>query len=244
MSARYLWIETKLVFRNLSFLTFVIALPSVLFLVYAGVFGGEGTYEDGTPVVASLMVSMAGYGAMAAALATGTQVAFERVSGWQRQLRLTRMSGLGYIAAKAVLAMMVALPVIALISVLGAAVTGVRLSFDQWLVATLGVWAAALPFTVLGILIGLVLNGEAAASVGGMLAVLLGFAGGMFFPSQVLPGWGQALMKAAPSYWLRDVGQSAFSDGAQVGAAVAVLAGYTVVLGALGTWRYLRDESR
>jgi ABC-2 type transport system permease protein len=54
----------------------------------------------------------------------------------------------------------------------------------------------------------------------------------------------QHVMKATPTYWLREIGQSAFTGGAQVGTAMLVLAGYAVVAGVIVARRYAADTVR
>ena len=244
MKFRYLWMEMRLVLRNARFTIFTLATPAVLFLVYAGLWGGANRFPDGTPVSASLMVSMAAYGAMGAALSTGATIAVERGLGWQRQLRLTPLSGVGYLLSKALLAMLVALPAIALVSLLGRVVEGVHLSGAQWLTVTLGLWLAVLPFAALGVLIGQFATQDSIQPIMTALMMVLGLAGGMWIPAQVVPGWMRHVMEATPTYWLREVGQSAFSPAASLRTAILVLGGYALVAAGLAARRYVTDTAR
>ena len=58
---------------------------------------------------------MAAFGAISASISTGGRVATERHIGWNRQLRLTPLPGWGYLAVKAAVAMLVALPALLLV---------------------------------------------------------------------------------------------------------------------------------
>ncbi|WP_027345569.1 ABC transporter permease [Hamadaea tsunoensis] len=242
MNVRYLLLETKVVLRNSRFLVFTIGLPAVLFLIYLGLFGDQ-SFADGTPAAAALMVSMSGYGAMGAALNTGMGIALERGYGWLRQLRLTPMSGWTYLITKAVLAMLVGIPAIGLVSGLGAVVGGVHLDARQWLTVTVGVWLAVLPFALLGVAIGQYATPDSAQTMGAALMMVLGLAGGMWFPPEIVPAWMLHVMQATPSYWLRAVGLSAVGGG-DAATGVAVLGAWAVAAALVATRRYRADLAR
>ncbi|MEV6524684.1 ABC transporter permease [Longispora sp. NPDC051575] len=244
MNFRYLAIEARLVLRNSRFTVFTVVMPSVLFLIYCGLWAKNGaTYPDGSPVAASLMVAMAGYGSMGAALSTGAQIAMERGIGWQRQLRLTPMSGVTYMLTKGLLAMLMAFPTIALVSLLGV-IQGVELGGGQWFRLIFGLWLAAAPFAVLGIMIGQYATVDSLQPIVSGLMMVLGLLGGMWIPAQIVPDWMQNIMKITPTYWLREVGQAAFAPHPVLGTAAAVLGGYAVLAGLLAARRYVTDTAR
>jgi ABC-2 type transport system permease protein len=245
MNLRYLMLEARVIARNSRFLIFTLIMPAILFVIYVGLWGGLGAaYPDGTPVAPSLMVSMSGYGAMGAAMTTGMGIAIEREYGWMRQLRLTPMSGLSYFSAKAALSMLVALPTILVVSLLGLTVGGVDLTATQWLGVTLGMWLAVGPFAAIGVALGQLATADSGQAIGGGAMMILGLAGGMWIPSQVVPEWAGNLMKLAPSFWLREVGQSAVNHALDLRTAILVLAGWTVVATAVAARRYRSQLAR
>ncbi|HZC26512.1 MAG TPA: ABC transporter permease, partial [Actinopolymorphaceae bacterium] len=150
MTLRYLALEARRAYRNKRFLIFTVAMPLVLFLVYVKLYG-DTSKVNGVSTAAYLMVSMAAFGAMSAALSAGTRIAVERQTGWNRQLRLTPLRPASYLVAKAALAMLVALPAIILVYGAGRLIEHVDLSPAQWLGSAVGVWLALLPFAVLGL---------------------------------------------------------------------------------------------
>jgi ABC-2 type transport system permease protein len=240
---RYLLLETRVILRNARFLVFTLGLPAVLFIVYMGLFG-DPAFANGTPVVPALMVSMSAYGSMGAALSTGMGIAVERGSGWLRQLRLTPMSGWGYLGAKGVLAMMVALPAIGVVSLLGVTAGGVRLTASQWLAVTFGLWLAVIPFALLGVALGQYATPDSAQTMGAALMMILGLTGGMWIPAEIVPAWMLHIMQATPGYWLRQFGLSAFSGAAERGTGVLVLAAWAAVAAAVAVRRFRADLGR
>lgn len=235
----YLALEIRRTLRAPAFLLVTLGLPVALFLMEASLYRGNvpGTSVRYTPY---LLASMAAYGALMAAINTGARTAGERAAGWQRQLRLTPLSPLGYLASKAVVSMMVALPPIVVVAVVGALVRGVRLPAGGWIQMVVGVWLATLPFAALGLLIGQIASGQnvQAYSMGSMLTLSL--AGGVWIPANEFPDWMQSVAHVLPSYWMADIGHDVVIGGGGIGTAVAVLAAYTLALGAAVMLRYRR----
>ena len=85
MTIRYALMSTRLAFRNLRFLVLTVALPLLLFLLYANLYQGQDA-GDGLSVVAYLMVSMASFGCIGAAINTGARIAVTNlvklIPGW------------------------------------------------------------------------------------------------------------------------------------------------------------------
>ncbi|MCP2262440.1 ABC-2 type transport system permease protein [Streptoalloteichus tenebrarius] len=243
MNARYLALEAKRTLRNAKFLVFTIGLPTVLFLFYANMMG-DGRTETGVSAAALILCNMAAYGGMSAAVMSGVRVASERALGWHRQLRLTPLSGQGYLVVKGGLGLLTAVPGLVLISVVAAFAADVHLSAGQWAQLLVGVWLALIPFALLGLFLGHVGSAESSPVISGGVLVLLGMFGGLFIPAQAMPGWLAGVAKALPTYWLSRVGQSVVEQGVVGVEAVLVLLGWTVVLGLLVARWYVRDSAR
>ena len=241
MSMGYLILEVRRAMRSTRFLIFTIAMPVALFLLYVGIFAKNDGVAKGV-----LMVNMTCYGALTAALFAGGRVALERALGWQRQLRLTPLSGGGYLTAKAVTAMVLALPGVVLVPLVAVLVEGVSLDARGWLRVTLGVWIAVIPFAVLGLLLGQVGTAESMQSITGIVMMVMSLIGGIFIPIDGMPSGLLAVSKVLPSYWLAQVGRGAVTSDLSVslGQAVLVLAGWTLVLGLAVVRRYRRDSAR
>ena len=95
---------------------FTIGIPVVLFLVIGNAFKGD---VFGVSAQTWYMVNMAVFGAIGAVLGVGARIADERDSGWNRQLRLTPLPPLGYVAGKVMTGMLVALPALVLVCLAG-----------------------------------------------------------------------------------------------------------------------------
>jgi ABC-2 type transport system permease protein len=238
----YLLMELRATVRNTRFLIFTLIMPVILFLFFGQV-GGGGRIE-GVDAIAYLMGAMALFGGLSAALSSGVRIAIERSIGWNRLLRLTPLGPGTYLAAKAMLAMLVALPAMGVVYGLGLLAMHVHLAAHLWAEIVLFSWLGLIPFAVLGIVIGYVATADTAQPVTGALFLVLSMLGGLWFPISQLPHGLQDIAHATPSYWLFQVARSPLAGTGLDGHAVAVLAAWTVGLTLLAARRFRTATAR
>jgi ABC-2 type transport system permease protein len=242
MNTVYLRTEVRRTLRAPRYFVFVIGMPVGLFLLFASLYG-TGT-QDGISGKAWLMVSMSVFGAMGAAVSIGGRIAGERQTGWTRQLRLSPMPGWAYVASKAVTALLVAIPALALVYGVGALAEGVRLPARMWAEAAGWSLLALAPFVALGIWLGHRLTIDVLGPLSGALFTVLGILGGIWFPIDQLPSALQSFARALPSYWLAQAGREPLA-GSWIGwHGVAILAVWTAVFALLAARAYRRDTAR
>jgi ABC-2 type transport system permease protein len=215
-----------------------------LYLVFSAIYGGD---SDGL-ASAMIMVSMAAYGSLGAAMSGGAQLALERRSGWFRQLMITSVPPRVFLWARAAVTMFLVLPAVILVFVAGALLGGVTATAGQWL-ASLGLlWIGLLPMTVLGMVVGVWVKAEAVQGVTTMLLLALSLLGGLWFPVDNMPPIMAAIAPALPTYWLGELGRFPFLPNADfpwggIGVLLAWSVGLTV-LGALGYRRAAATSKR
>jgi ABC-2 type transport system permease protein len=237
--AAFLRFEIVRSLRNVRFIVFIAGFPVLLYLVYARQHG----ISQGLPVAALLMVSMAVWSGMGSAMfATGPQLAKERQNGWMRQLRVSPISAPRWFCAKLIQGLLLIIPGFALLIALGFGYGHVHLAG-----ARVGVLAAVLvlgviPFCVLGLVIGLLFDGQTAQVVQMLAMLLMAFLGGIFIPWHNLPHVMQLIGKALPSYHLAQLGWNAVAGRALGMTDAAVLAGWAAALALIAVWRW-RQES-
>ena len=242
MNTTYLRTEVRRTLRAPRYFVFVIGMPVGLFLLFSSLYG-TGT-QDGISGKAWLMVSMSVFGAMGAAVSIGGRIAGERQAGWTRQLRLTPMPGWAYVASKAVTALLVAVPALALVYAVGALAEHVRLPAPMWAEAPGWSLLALAPFVAMGIWLGHRLTVDVLGPLSGALFTALGILGGVWFPIDQLPSAMQGVARALPSYWLAQAGREPLA-GSWIGwHGVSILVLWTAVFALLGTRAYRRDTAR
>jgi ABC-2 type transport system permease protein len=254
----YLKYETLRTVRNKQSFGFSLVFPIVMYLLLAAPNRNDHSFGDVPGLFAPqyYMISLLGFGSMIAVLSCGARIAAERTIGWNRQLRITPLSVRDYLAAKVGVGYLLALIAMALLYIAGAAL-GVRLSASAWVIMSLLVLLALVPFAALGIALGHLLNADAAGPAMGGGVSLLAFLGGTWFP--ITGGWFADLCKLLPSWWLVQAGHVGLSGGPPGNGGVAagggshnpwgvegwiVLAFWTITFSALAMWAFRRDTAR
>ncbi len=235
----YLLHSLRLTLRNTGFVVFSLITPLLLYVVFAQIFGDQPA-AGGTTWAALTMVSMAAYGSLGAAMSGGAQLAVERRSGWFRQLTVTTLRPRSFLLAKAGVIMLVVLPALLLVFAAGYVVGGVRAPAGDWLAALGLMWISLVPLTVLGVAIGLWVRAETVQGVTTLVLLVMSLLGGLWFPAGLMPSAMQQLARLMPSYWLAELGRAPFTGAALPWRGVAVLAGWTVTLTAVGALGYRR----
>src|ERR1039458_1771135 len=231
--------------QSWKFLAVTVGFPVIFYMLFLND-RNPGKIVDGTvPWRVYLMVSMCSFGALVAALnAGGTRISGERACGWARQLRVTPLPGWSYVAVKSAVSMVVVLPVVVLVEVVGATFGGVQLGVLTWCELTALLWTTALPFVVLGVFVGFMVNAETAYPVITMLMFVLGYFGGLFTPVDHMPHALQTMAQVLPSFHHVSLGLALLDGRAPSPAHWLVLAGYAAALGGIVIWRHRVEESR
>src|SRR5262245_15344756 len=235
----FLRFEITRTLRDARFLVMLIVFPVALYLIYGTQKGTAQNLTIGTLV----LVSMAVYSGMGSAMfATGPQLAKERQSGWMRQLRVSPISAPRWFAAKLAQGILLVLPGFLLLILLGFGYGHVQLAANRVAVFAAVLVLGVIPFCVLGLVIGLVFDGQTAQVAQMLTMLVLAFLGGIFIPYSNLPHVMQDIGKALPSYHLVQLGWNA-AGGRPLGMAhVLALAAWAAALGLIVVWHW-RQES-
>ncbi|AEE44372.1 ABC transporter permease [Cellulomonas fimi] len=126
----------------------------------------------------------------------------------------------------------------------GALLTAASVSFGRALLAVVVVPAVAVPFLLLGVAIGYRLSAKAAIAVVQAVLFPLAFAGGLFMPPEVFPGWLDAVSKALPSRAARDLAIQATTGYEAYALALPVILAWTALFAVLAVLAYRSDEGR
>jgi ABC-2 type transport system permease protein len=243
---RYVYLETKRQLRNVRAMVFTFAVPVVMLLVFGSAFGSQTDPTTRLQYLVVTTLQMASYGAMTAALSQAFAIVNERSIGWNRQLRVTPLSGWGFMVSKVIAAM--AFAAVSIVITMLVATVGLHASLAplHWFAAGCGIWCGVIPFALIAILIGQFAKPSFAQPL--FMVVFMGMAilGGLWFPLSVMPEWMGSIARLLPSYWLNRIGQTGAGATGSSGMAepAMVLAGWAIVLAAVIVWRYRRDAAR
>lgn len=242
-SPTFLRLELKRLLRNKRAVIFTLIMPSAFFLL----FGTDATYKTEAAgqgnVTAYVMVSMAVYGAMIATTSGGAMVATERALGWSRQLRLTPLKPVAYVAVKVAVAMVMGLVAIVAVFVVGSLV-GAELPVGRLVLCGVLAWVCTLVFAALGLFMGYLLPSENVMQILGPALALLSFAGGLFVPLDQMSDVFASIAKFTPAYGVGVISRAPFGEDGSIWLAVVNVLAWAGIFVAGAAWRMSRDTKR
>jgi ABC-2 type transport system ATP-binding protein len=250
----YLRLELSRTLRDGRYLLLAVIAPVGFYLLFSAVFGGSSAGPNttfGLPAAKEIMVAMATFGAMWAALtATAPRLARDREGGWSGYLATTPLRAGQVLVGRIAAGLIVALPAVVAVGIAAVAAHGVTLAAWQW-AADLGLlWIGTLPFVALGIAIGSLASSTVAFALSTGLWFAFAALGGLWVPPGTLSSGLRHFAAALPSYNQAALGWHVTSGTAPTVTNVVVLAAWTVGLALLpliarpGWWRAARSASR
>ena len=236
-------LELRRLLRNRRTVVFTLVMPTVLFLVvgtnasYVHQSAGHGN------VTAYVLISMAVYGAALATTSGGATVAVERALGWSRQLRLTPLSPVAYVAMKVLVSLVLGLASVVAVYAVGLATGKPDMPVRAWVLTAVVAWLGSMVFAAFGLFMGYLLPSENVMQVLGPVMALLAFAGGLFMPLED-GSLVATLAQLTPMYGLAELARSPLTgDTVHVTWVVNIVA-WLAVFGAGAVWRMRRDTAR
>ncbi|PRZ41287.1 ABC-2 type transport system permease protein [Antricoccus suffuscus] len=179
----------------------------------------------------------------------GVGIAEDRKNPWTSYLRTLPTGGVATIAGRictaalfAVLSLIPLLLVGILLTAAPDAFTSGALSWWRIPAAFGALILGGTPFIGLGLAIGYGLPSKAAIAVAQVLLLPLAFIGGLFLPSEMFPGWLNAISLGTPTRAARDLVISALTGADLHVSTIPVLVVWSAALLGLALWGYRRDE--
>ena len=236
-------LELRRMVRNRRTVIFTFVMPAVFFLLF-GTSGSARTESAGAGnVTGYIMISMAVYGAMLSTTSGGAMVSVERAAGWSRQLRLTPLKPVAYIAVKLVLAMTIGLASV-LVTFLVGSLSGAKLPVHAWIECGLLAWICALVFAAFGLFMGYLLPSENVMQILGPVLAVLSFAGGLFVPLDALGHTFATIAKFTPVYGVGELARYPLVHDGNLWLAALNVVAWTSIFAAGAMWRFRRDTAR
>ncbi|MEE6280475.1 ABC transporter permease [Georgenia sunbinii] len=215
------------------------ALALVFFVVPSSAIAGD-------PTVATAAVGqLAMFAVMAAFLFTfGTGVAEDRALPFDGYVRTLPAGATPRLAGRVVTGIIFSVVALVPLIVLGWLLTDATVPAGTLLLGIIAVVAAGLPFLMLGLAIGYRMSSKAAIAVVQVVLFPMAFAGGLFLPPQMFPGWLDSLSEWLPSRAGRDLVVQVLTGEPAGALALPVLVGWLALFTALAVLAFRRDEGR
>lgn len=225
---RYAAHTTAMTLTNVAFMVFTIALPVGMYLLFSMMFGAEAEGQ----ARGMIMIDMAAYGGLGAAVTAGTQIQEDQRNGFLRQLVVAGLSPRSFLIGSVIAASAVIVPALAAVGLVGLA-TGVEASPGRFLLTLVVLWLGLLPTILIGLVLGMVLRGAAAMAGGVVTMMAMAIFGGLWMPLEMFPQWMQDAGRLLPTYWIASLGQWSLQGAELPVTGLVVIGAWTLVLGAL-----------
>ena len=188
-------------------LGFALGMPIVMYLMF-GTGQEHSLIEVGNGnIAATILVSMALYGAIITSAAAGANISLERTQGWSRQMALTPLKSSWYVVAKIIAGVLVAALVVCLTFAVGF-FTDARMQTPIWFSSALLIIAGTLITAAMGLAVGYWMRSDAAYGVMGGATALMAFFSGMFFPLEQMADIFQTIAPYSPLYGINKLAQT------------------------------------
>ncbi len=243
-NATLLRLEVRRMLRNRRTLIFTMIVPSVFFLLfglnraYAFERAGHGN------VSAAILISMALYGAVLATTAGGAMVSIERAEGWSRQLRITPLTPVAYIATKMLTALVLGFGSVVVVYLVGLLTGKPSMPGYLWFATGASVWIGSLVFAAFGLFLGYLLPTANVMQLLSLALMLFAFGGGLFIPLSTYPHALQVIAEFTPLYGLNQLVHAPLLGGGVHLAWAANAVCWLVIFAAGAIWRFRKDTAR
>ena len=217
------------IMRTPAFVIPALAFP-LMFYLFFGVFFRAGAGAD------YLLVTYSCFGIMGPAMFNfAAGIASDRAHGWLTLKQLSPMPFRAYLLAKLSTSLVFSVCILVLLFSAAAMLGDVKLQAMQWLLLAVVMLAGAVPFALLGLLLGLSLSDKTAPGVVNLIYLPMAFLSGLWLPLFLFPDWLQQLAWLWPSFHLSQLGLKVIAQdqGNSVLAHLGVLALFTTVVAAI-----------
>jgi ABC-2 type transport system permease protein len=238
----YAWFELKRIFHSPGLLLYSVVMPVASYVVFTAIGSGDGTAE-GLRVATTIMIGLAGYGALIGVLSLSAAVSAERTYGWLRQLRITPLRSWQVVVVKLVTCTPVAIPSIVAVGIAGYLEHGVALSAARWAAILLVLWLGTIPFALLGLAMGYALKPSIASSMSFLAFFILSALGGLLVPVVAFPAPMQHLARTLPSNRYAELGWRAAGGHLPTGSGALILGAWTALFALLALVAYRRSSA-
>ncbi|MEV6847585.1 ABC transporter permease [Actinoplanes sp. NPDC051411] len=237
-------LELRRMLRNRRTVIFTFVFPVVFFLAFGTNSSSRNeSVGQGGNVTGYILISMAVYGAMVSTTSGGAMVSVERAAGWSRQLRLTPLKPIAYVAIKLVLAMIIGAASVIVTAVVGA-LAGAKLPVHAWLECIPLAWVCALVFAAFGLFMGYLLPSENVMQFLGPALAILAFAGGLFAPVDTFGHVFATIAKFTPVYGVGELARYPLTHDGSLWVAIVNVIAWTAIFSVGAMWRFRRDTAR
>ena len=217
--------------RTRTFSLATVGFPVMFYILFGLV--NRGDHDGGVAMAKYMLGGYACFGLVGAALfGIGVGLSTERAAGWLELKRTSPMPPMAYLVAKCITAQAFGLIIVAVLSAIGVAFGGVRLSAGEFAMMMGVAFLGTIPFAAMGLLIALLVPPQASAAVVNLVYLPMSFLSGLWIPLRLLPKWLHGVAPMMPTYHLSQLMLRVFGyqDSSSLAGHLAALCGFTLVV--------------
>ena len=185
-----------------------LVFPAMFYLLF-GVLMGKGKAE----ISAYLLATYCIFGVMGPGLfGFGVSVALEKDQGWLKWRRAVPALAGAYFVSKMVMTLIFSFIIFIELALISSTFGGVDLSMLQWSQLLIVSLLSSLPFCALGLVIGILVNGQAAPAIVNFIYLPMAFLSGLWLPINILPKFLGTLAPIWPSYHAAQIALKVIGD--------------------------------
>lgn len=215
-----------------------LVFPAMFYLLF-GVLMSKGKGEVSTYLLATYCI----FGVMGPGLfGFGVSVAIEKDRGWLKWRRAVPALPGAYFVSKMAMALIFSFIIFVELAVLSSTFGGVDLSALQWSQLMIVSLLSSLPFCALGLVIGTLVNGQAAPAIVNFIYLPMAFLSGLWLPINMLPKFLGTVAPIWPSYHASQIALKVI--GNDLGTPIWIHIGYLAVFTGAMLWLAMMFWSR
>jgi ABC-2 type transport system permease protein len=221
------------------------ALPTLLLPVLFYALFGIVLARPGSGTAGYLLATYGVFAAIGPALfGFGAGIGYEREQGMLALKQISPLPAGAYLMSKLAATFVFTSIVLILLYALAAWAGGVALERGAWATLLAIHLACVLPFSLLGLGVGLTLKGGGAVAVSNLLFLVLAVLGGLWVPTFLFPDAMKALATLLPSWHLAEIALAIVgrAELADVPLHVAAVAVFTIACGLYAAWAWRRVQ--
>ena len=216
-----------------------LAFPALFFLLFVA----PRSDPDVEPTL--LLASFTGFAVVGVSFFQfGVGIAAERESAWEQFVRTLPIRVRVRFAARVLSAALFGVASAAFVVTVALATTEARLTPARWIALGAALVLGALPFALLGIVLGYWASPRGALPIANVLYLVLAFLGALWTTPRHLPGSVAGISPLVPTRQFGNVLWGATSGHLWRPLDWLLLMAWGAVFAALGAWGYRRDEGR
>lgn len=192
----------RIIFRNLRFLFFNLALPIAFYLLFTKVMTNNMSADALTAWNSDYFVSMVLYSSlMSSVITVANTLLDDQENSFDLFIVLSPISRFQYYASMIVVFFTLSMSAVVSLGIVASLVNHVTISFVTWLAVLFIVPLVSIPLIFIGIMVSLTGTSNVVNLLSNLVVFPMAIASGLWWPLEIMPDWLKAIGTNLPTYF-------------------------------------------